>query len=214
MIGSEPWLLNVCWNSVPIIMISVLTSVMLRFIPLIAHQCRSKEPKMKLLIVVLFGSLFLLGCDQAELDREVDQWLKFHRASFDPIADSGLQPRAIESAEAQLGMLLFFSTTLSGTNDVACVSCHHPFLGGDDDLPLSVGVRAKNNAVLGYGRKSVDGTPLVPRNSPTTFNSSLWTRTIFHDGRIERLNPHADPVALISTPDSRYGDIDERARTL
>lgn len=169
---------------------------------------------MKSLVAVLFCSVLLLGCDQAELDREVGQWLKFHRASFDPVADSGLQPRSIESAEAQLGMLLFFSTTLSGTNDVACVSCHHPYLGGDDDMPLSVGVRATNNKVLGYGRQSADGTPLVPRNTPTTFNSALWTRTIFYDGRIERLNSHKEAQALITTPDERYGDVDPRAKTL
>ncbi|MDG1120904.1 MAG: cytochrome-c peroxidase, partial [Glaciecola sp.] len=42
----------------------------------------------------------------------------------------------------QLGQQLFFSKSLSMNNDVACVSCHHPMLGGGDGLSLSVGVNA------------------------------------------------------------------------
>ena len=42
----------------------------------------------------------------------------------------------------QLGKALFFSTALGGEGDTACVSCHHPVLGGGDGLSLPVGVHA------------------------------------------------------------------------
>jgi cytochrome c peroxidase len=92
-----------------------------------------------------------------------------------------------------LGMQLFFSKALSGEMDVACVSCHHPALGGGDALALSIGVEAIDPELLGAEREHrsdgthFDGGPTVPRNAPTTFNIGLWDKTIFHDGRIESI---------------------------
>ena len=87
----------------------------------------------------------------------------------------------------QLGLKLFFTKALSGNNDTACVSCHHPVLGGDDDLSLSIGVDADAPDLLGPGRTHPDG-PTVPRNAPTTFNVALWDQVMFHDGRVESLD--------------------------
>ncbi|MEE9326943.1 MAG: cytochrome c peroxidase, partial [Cocleimonas sp.] len=50
----------------------------------------------------------------------------------------------INSSQAQLGMRLFFSKALGGDRDSACVTCHHPSLGGGDDLSLPIGVGAVN----------------------------------------------------------------------
>ncbi len=41
---------------------------------------------------------------------------------------------AITDAKAQLGMKLFYTKGLGGDDDSACVTCHHPMLGGGDDL--------------------------------------------------------------------------------
>lgn len=59
---------------------------------------------------------------------------------------------------SQLGKKLFFAKNLGGEQSVACVSCHHPMLGGGDDVSLSVGVSAVNEIdqashdLLGHGR--------------------------------------------------------------
>lgn len=98
---------------------------------------------------------------------------------------------SINSPKAQLGMRLFFSKALGGDRDSACVACHHPNLGGGDNLSLSIGVGAEDPNLIGLGRKHAaksahfDGAPPVPRNAPTTFNIAGWDETIFHDGRVE-----------------------------
>ena len=104
---------------------------------------------------------------------------------------------SVDSPLAQLGMKLFFSKSLSGSFDTACASCHHPALGGGDDLSLPVGVAAVNVDVLGPGREHRGGIPLVGRNSPTTFNNALYQSQVFHDGRVSRV----EGVGIV-TPDS------------
>ncbi len=95
--------------------------------------------------------------------------------------------RGEQSAEmVELGMRLFHNKSLSGNGDTSCSSCHHPALGcGGDDLSMPVGVNALNPALLGPGR--TDGTnmiPIVPRNSPATCNTVLWSRGLFWDNRV------------------------------
>lgn len=106
----------------------------------------------------------------------------------------------INSPKAQLGMKLFYTKTLGGDKTTACASCHHPMLGGGDNLSLSIGVDATHPDQMGIhkeikGRKS----PQVPRNAPTTFNVTFWKKSMFHDMRIERL-----PDNNIHTPDVSY----------
>ena len=118
---------------------------------------------------------------------------------------------SIEDPLAQLGKRLFFTQALGGEFDSACVSCHHPVLGGGDALSLSVGVHAVDPQLLGPGRGTVDGTPNVPRNAPSTFNIGLWDSSLFMDSRVESLT--GTPLANgagggISTPDSGNGVID------
>lgn len=158
--------------------------------------------------------IFLVACSDEGLDSELANLINYHQISANPIADPEQQVVDISSDEAQLGKLLFFTKDLSGNGDVACASCHHPFLAGDDDLSLSIGVDPVLPAILGGRRTSRNGQVLVPRNAPTTFNSSLWKTHLFHDGRVERLNDFTQTPALISTPDEKYGDIDPRATSL
>lgn len=127
---------------------------------------------------------------------------------------------SIESPKAQLGMKLFFSKALGGDQDSACVTCHHPALGGGDDLSLSIGVEADVPDLLGPGRAHssagthFDGGPTVPRNAPTTFNIALYDQVLFHDGRVESLTktPGANGSdGGIRTPDSSFGEADPNA---
>ena len=105
---------------------------------------------------------------------------------------------APDSATALLGRELFFSKALSGDQDVACVSCHHPLLAGGDGLSLAVGVAALEPARLGLGRRydlasggkrdphAIPG-PNVPRNSLTIINAGLYQKNFFFDGRLQRM---------------------------
>ena len=102
-------------------------------------------------------------------------------------------PDVSQSKLAQLGRELFFSKSLSLAFDLACASCHHPFLAGGDGLSLPVGVGALDPDLVGPGRRhdgnfyidpEADGGPNVERNSPTTFNSALYQHALFNDGRV------------------------------
>ncbi len=118
----------------------------------------------------------------------------------------------ISSKNAQLGMRLFFSKSLGGDRDSACVTCHHPALGGGDNLSLPIGTGAVNPDLLGPGRLHdssavhYDGGPTVPRNAPTTFNIAGWDSELFLDGRVESLGKtpqkNGDDGKGIRTPDS------------
>lgn len=150
----------------------------------------------------------------------------------DIIAERGLSGDAaagrtlpsIDDPLAQLGMKLFYSKALSGDLDVACVTCHHPVLGGGDDLSLSIGVHAEVPELLGPGRRHAssaegfDGGPTVPRNAPTTFNMALWDHVLFHDGRVESLGGTAGVNGAdgkgIRTPDVPFGEADPAAENL
>ena len=114
----------------------------------------------------------------------------------------------------QLGMQLFFSKALGGDSDSACVTCHHPILGGGDDLSLPIGVGADDPDLLGPRREHPEGHPTVPRNAPTTFNTILWDAFQFWDGRVESLDktPGANGTGgNIRTPDTALNVVDSLA---
>src|SRR5437764_14526753 len=72
-------------------------------------------------------------------------------------------------AKVALGRLLFWDPLLSGPQDVACASCHHPQNGYAEDRDLSLGVTGIG---LGKSRRQAPGSsiPIVKRNSPTVLN--------------------------------------------
>ena len=120
----------------------------------------------------------------------------------------------ISEALPQLGKKLFFTKGLGGDFDSACVTCHHPALGGADQLSLPVGVDALNPDLLGRGRVHNNGLPEVPRNAPTVFNAGFWDRGMFHDSRVESLNFVAGTNGNngnIRTPDSAFNTEDSNA---
>ncbi len=137
----------------------------------------------------------------------------------DPSTDRDLP--SIDEPRAQLGMKLFFTKALGGDMDAACVTCHHPSLGGGDDLSLPIGVDAEMVDLLGPGRlhsgsgEHFDGGPTVPRNAPTTFNLAMWDKALFHDGRIESISGTAGASGNdgegIRTPETALGVADPNA---
>ena len=116
---------------------------------------------------------------------------------------------------SHLGKLLFFSKALGGDKDSACVTCHHPMLGGGDNLPLSIGVGAHQPDLLGPGRSHPGGKFTVPRTAPTTFNIVLYDSFLFDDGRVESIGKtplkNGDDGMGIRTPESFTNIADPQA---
>ncbi len=144
------------------------------------------------------------------LDTELKSLIAKHKITG---TFTSTKPVSIENEQAQLGKLLFFTKELSGNKDTACASCHHPLLGGADARALAIGANAVDPSVLGPNRKHIyDAFALpelarrTPRNSPTTFNTAFYTKTLFHDGRVERLAKGG-----IRTPDELPGQPDPYA---
>ncbi len=87
---------------------------------------------------------------RSELDITLGALTQRYGLTGDPVQGQTLP--SIDSPLAQLGMKLFFSKALSGNLDVACATCHHPQLGGGDNLSLSIGVDVADPDVLGHKR--------------------------------------------------------------
>ncbi len=159
--------------------------------------------------------LFLIaGCgNNDDIDHDLNVLIATNGITGDPSTSRDIP--SIESPKAQLGMKLFFTKSLGGAMDSACVTCHHPMLGGGDNLSLSIGVDAIDPELLGKGRVHDSGAANydngfapVPRNAPTTFNLALWDKGLFWDYRVESITPEAGEngsVGGIRTPDSAFG---------
>lgn len=79
---------------------------------------------------------------------------------------------ATTNLKIELGRMLFWDPILSGTKDVACVTCHHPDFGYADGLDLSIGVHG-----VGLGSQRQNGNPnevfFAGRNAPTVLNTAF-----------------------------------------
>ena len=179
-----------------------------------------------LTLSITSACLLIAACSNDNIDTSFNDAELLSRVSAegltgDPTAGRTLP--AITDAKAQLGKKLFFTKGLGGDNDSACVTCHHPSLGGGDNLSLSIGVGAETPDLLGPGRfhsvmalgGEFDGGPPVPRNAPTTFNLAMWDQALFHDGRVESLGKTAGANGNdgfgIRTPDSAFDIADPNA---
>ena len=104
-------------------------------------------------------------------------------------------------AKVALGRLLFWDPLLSGPQDVACASCHHPQNGYAEDRDLALGVTGIG---LGSSRRQAPGSsiPIVKRNSPTVLNIAFSgsdqsgsydpaTAPMFWDMRVKSLEKQA-----------------------
>lgn len=99
-----------------------------------------------------------------------------------------------------LGKLLFWDPILSGTQDVACATCHHPDHGYADGRDLPVGVGGTG---LGPRRAAGSGSLLVKRNSPTILNVAF-------NGMVDATT-HYDPTQAPMFWDSRVRGLEAQA---
>ncbi|MBV1920183.1 MAG: cytochrome-c peroxidase [Pseudomonadales bacterium] len=121
------------------------------------------SPSSYLGITLISTMLFLqIGCGSSASDAELDAIILNQNLTGDPASERDLAD--ISDPVAQLGMALFYSKSLGGAMDAACVTCHHPGLGGGDGLSFPVGVDSLDADVLGLGRTNSANLPIVPRN--------------------------------------------------
>ena len=104
---------------------------------------------------------------------------------YPPVIDGN----ELTQAKVDLGKMLFFEPRLSSSHLISCNTCHNVGLGGDDELPTSIG----------------HGWQKGPRNSPTVFNA-VFNAAQFWDGRAADLaeqakGPVQAGVEMSSTPD-------------
>lgn len=179
-----------------------------------------------ILTTAILVSILSACSDGSDSANNLDSSLRTQLNSLGHTANAaaGRNLPSISDPKAQLGKKLFYSRGLGGREDSACVSCHHPSLGGGDNLSLSIGVDAETPDLLGPGRfhdqaralddnnSHYDGGPTVPRNAPTTFNIGMYDQVLFHDGRVESLEKTAGAngtgASGIRTPDSAFGVAD------
>jgi cytochrome c peroxidase len=129
-------------------------------------------------------------------------------------------------AKVALGKLLFWDPLLSGPEDVACATCHHPQNGYAEDRDLSLGVTGIG---LGRFRRQAPGSsiPIVKRNSPTVLNVAFngidesgrydpATAPAFWDNRIRSLESQAlEPLkSLEEMRENTYPDDEAVARVV
>lgn len=161
------------------------------------------------LVLVLYSGCNGGGDSLSELDETLYSLIDDNNLTGDP--STGRTIPSLSDPKVQLGKKLFFTKAFGGDLDSACATCHHPALGGGDNLVLPIGVEAVNPDILGPGRlhkpsgTHYDSGPTVARNAPSTYNIALYDRVVFWDGRIESVTPEAGEngsVGGIMTPDS------------
>ena len=81
---------------------------------------------------------------------------------------------APSQARELLGQMLFFDPRLSGSNWIACATCHNPGLAYGDGLPRAIG----------------HGMQVLGRRTPTILNVA-WADLLFWDGRAASLEEQA-----------------------
>ncbi len=92
----------------------------------------------------------------------------------------------VDSAQVELGQLLFYDPILSGSKTVSCATCHHPRFGTGDGVSLGLGDGAKGLGPDRFVDTANAPEQRIPRNAPPLFNLGAKEFTVFfHDGRLE-----------------------------
>lgn len=120
-----------------------------------------------------FAALLALPAAAQMSDPEV---LALAQKVFKPIPSEApaIKDNPASPAKAELGKMLFFEPRLSKGGTLSCNSCHNLSMGGDDNMPTSIG----------------HGWQKGPRNSPTVLNA-VFNVAQFWDGRAEDLKTQA-----------------------
>jgi len=132
---------------------------------------------------------------QGGADTELRAVIAANGLKGDPILSRKLPIPTMDDPMVVLGKALFWTRAMGADREVACVTCHHPFYGFGDNLPITAGVDAEYPDRIGPGRKrkktDVDQIPVfangnapMPRNSPTLIGLAFWDKSITWDGTV------------------------------
>jgi cytochrome c peroxidase len=160
-----------------------------------------------LFILAFFILVHLASCSHPEKEQSPNiakvKALSMNRALPQTVLSPKDNPTSPQ--KVALGKLLFFDPILSGAQDVACATCHHPDNGYAEFLDISIGVNGS-----GFGSRRVfnqpNDIPFVKRNSNTVLNTAyngidIGNRyepekaPMFWDMRVESLEKQAlEPI--------------------
>jgi cytochrome c peroxidase len=138
-----------------------------------ARVCRSAAKLLPILGAAAIITVTTISCENDAIDYDA-LIEELGLEGLPDVSDPVINPSTPEKVE--LGRLLFWDPVISGMQDVACATCHHPDHAYTDNLDLSIGV---NGTGLGPDRaENTGGLPLnpliarVPRNAPTILNTA------------------------------------------
>lgn len=165
------------------------------------------------LISIVISSTLLSACAGENHQGEVqgNEDLQVFSPLPSTITSPTNNPTSIE--KNTLGRLLFWDPILSGNQDVACATCHHPEKGYADALPLSIGVGGH-----GLGENRIGGS-LAKRNASTILNTAFngidnqgfydpAQAEMFWDSRVKSLE-HQAKLPILSIEEMRGEEIAE-----
>lgn len=114
------------------------------------------------------GAIFLVGCEEGTSLPD-DIVIRDYSEFFTPLPEQAIYPEdnAFSVEKETLGELLFWDPILSGDENVACASCHHPKFGWADGLAFSIG---SDGVGLGPDRY---GEQVTPIHSPSVMNTAF-----------------------------------------
>jgi len=114
---------------------------------------------------------------------KIDQCLTARLKTYNVKAVSDQDFTKFDAKKVELGRLLFFDKILSGNNDMACATCHHPNGHTADRFTLSAGSGSTGHREL---RRVQRFNQLVPRHTPSLFNRGHRSfQRLFWDGRVQ-----------------------------
>ncbi len=116
---------------------------------------------------ILVASIMLFGCEDNSLpdDTQIRDYSEFFSALPEQVIYPQNNPYTIE--KEKLGEFLFWDPILSGNQNVACASCHHPQFGWADGRAFSIGSDG-----VGLGPERF-GNEITPIHAPSIVNSAF-----------------------------------------
>lgn len=138
----------------------------------------------------------LVITDVGTVPNEVENIITFDDVAALPNSFVAPNNNLYSNEKFELGRLLFWDPILSGTQTVACATCHHPDFGYADGRELSAGI---NGTGIGPNRT---GGVVIRRNSPTIINTGF--NGITNNGNT---NPNTAPMFW----DNRAMSLEEQA---
>ncbi len=129
---------------------------------------------MKLSLIAFACSAALVGGAALADDAKLRDLAKSAGLAALPDGPGAVTNNPLTPEKIELGAMLFLDPRLSSSGLISCNTCHNLGMGGDDNLPTSVG----------------HGWQKGPRNAPTVLNA-VYNKAQFWDGRAEDLKAQA-----------------------